>query len=215
LHRDRTTGTIRARRGARLAAITCGGAIPDNNNYTVVEMPSETPVGTLDEDFAIESMAGDIFLLGNTSWRIQRIEAQRVLVEDAAGQPPNIPFWFGEAPARTAELSEEVGELRREIDEQLAAGNREGGIAEELARGGAIPLEGARQLVAYLAASRAALGALPARDTVIAERFFDQAGGMQLVLGAGAAQAVLPQLQLRAAGGRHRRRHRHLAGPGA
>ena len=181
LHRDRTTGTVRARRGARLAAITCGGAIPDNNNYAVVQMPDETPVGTVDEDWAIESSAGDIFLLGNTSWRILRVESSRVLVQDAAGLPPTLPFWLGEAPARTAELSEEVGRLRNEVEERLVAGVEVGRIAGELASA-AIPRAAAEQIAEYLAAGRAALGALPSVDRIIAERFFDDAGGMQLVL---------------------------------
>ena len=182
LHRDRTTGTVRARRGARLAAITCGGAIPDNNNYAVVQMPEETPVGTVDEDWAIESSAGDIFLLGNTSWRILRVESSRVLVADAGGLPPTVPFWVGEAPARTEELSEEVGRLRVEVEARLAAGSRSAAIASELAAGGGIPRAAAEQIAEYLAAARAALGALPSRDRIIAERFFDDAGGMQLVL---------------------------------
>ena len=181
LHRDRTTGTVRARRGARLAAITCGGAIPDNNNYAVVQMPEETPVGTLDEDFAIESSAGDIFLLGNTSWRILRVESGRVLVQDAAGLPPTVPFWFGEAPARTEELSEEVGRLRAEADQRLADGAAARDIAADL-ECAAIPRPAAEQIAEYLAAGRAALGALPSKERIIAERFFDDAGGMQLVL---------------------------------
>src|SRR5262245_25974039 len=122
LHRDRINSVVKARRGAKLAAITCGGAIPDNANYAVVQYPEETPVGTLDEDFAIESMAGDVFLLGNTSWRIRRLEAGRVIVEDAAGAAPTVPFWLGEAPARTLELSEEVSALRREIEAEIEAG---------------------------------------------------------------------------------------------
>src|SRR5207249_2229719 len=104
LHLDRVHGRVRARRGARLAAITSGGAIPDNADYEVVEEPQGLKVGTVNEDFAVESMAGDIFLLGNRSWRIRRVEAGRVRVEDAAGAPPTIPFWLGEAPARTREL---------------------------------------------------------------------------------------------------------------
>ena len=114
-----SAASCEARRGARLAAITSGGAIPDNNNYTVVQLPEETPVGSVDEDFAIDSSAGDIFQLGNTSWRIRRIEIGRVIVEDARGQPPTIPFWFGEAPARTRELSDEVSDLRGELDARL------------------------------------------------------------------------------------------------
>ncbi|MEO8840447.1 MAG: DEAD/DEAH box helicase [Kofleriaceae bacterium] len=182
LHRDRIGGMVRARRGARLAAITSGGAIPDNNNYTVVQFPDETPVGSVDEDFAIDSSAGDIFQLGNTSWRIRKIEMARVVVEDAKGQPPTIPFWFGEAPARTKELSDEVGALRGDLDAKLASGETDDAIAVWLAAEASMPARAAQQMVAYLAASRAALGALPRRDLIIAERFFDEGGGMQLVI---------------------------------
>src|SRR5690242_7651334 len=182
LHRDRVGGMVRGRRGARLAAITSGGAIPDNNNYAVVQWPEETKVGEIDEDFAIDSSAGDIFQLGNTAWRIRRIEAGRVLVEDARGQPPTIPFWFGEAPARTRELSDEVSALRGEIDARLAAGQDTALTAAWLAAETSMSLGGAHQIVAYLAAGRAALGALPRGDLLIAERFFDEGGGMQLVL---------------------------------
>ncbi|HEX7701329.1 MAG TPA: helicase-related protein, partial [Kofleriaceae bacterium] len=182
LHRDRIGGMVRARRGARLAAITSGGAIPDNNNYTVVQFPDETPVGSVDEDFAIESSAGDIFQLGNTSWRIRKIEMARVVVEDAKGQPPTIPFWFGEAPARTKELSDEVGALRGDLDAKLASGESDDAIAVWLAAEASMPARAAQQMVAYLAASRAALGALPRHDLIIAERFFDEGGGMQLVI---------------------------------
>jgi ATP-dependent helicase Lhr and Lhr-like helicase len=182
IHRDRVHRNIKGRRGARLAAITSGGAIPDNNNYAVVQFPDETPVGTVDEDFAIDSSAGDIFQLGNTSWKIRRIEAGRVLVEDAKGQPPTIPFWFGEAPARTKELSDEVSALRGAIDRKLTDGEDPELIAAWLATEASMSLRAAQQLVAYLGAARAALGALPRKDLLIAERFFDEAGGMQLVL---------------------------------
>ena len=113
LHRDRVHGVVRGRRGARLAAITSGGAIPDNAQFLVLAEPDETVVGTLDEDFAVESMAGDVFLLGTTSWRIRRVEAGRVRVEDAHGAAPTIPFWRGEAPGRTAELSSAVSQSAR------------------------------------------------------------------------------------------------------
>ncbi len=182
VHRDRIAGVLRGRRGARLAAITSGGAIPDNNNYNVIQWPEETQVGTVDEDFAIESSAGDIFQLGNTSWRIRRIEAGRVLVEDAKGQPPTIPFWFGEAPARTRELSDEVSALRQQLDERITAGNDPLLISAWVAAECSMSLRAAQQVVAYMTASRAALGALPRGDLIIAERFFDEAGGMQLVL---------------------------------
>ena len=182
LHRDRIGGLVRARRGARLTAITSGGAIPDNNNYVVVQFPDETPVGSVDEDFAIDSSAGDIFQLGNTSWRIRKIEMGRVIVEDAKGQPPSIPFWFGEAPARTKELSDEVSHLRGELCGKLGTGESIDVISAWLADSASMPLRAAQQMVAYMAASRVALGALPRRDLIIAERFFDEAGGMQLVI---------------------------------
>jgi ATP-dependent Lhr-like helicase len=182
LHRDRVNGRIRARRGARLAAITSGGAIPDNANYTVVLYPDEVTVGTIDEDFAIESLPGDIFLLGNTSWRIRRVSQGKVIVEDAKGQAPNIPFWLGEAPARTPELCEEISRLRAEVERRLVAGEPRADIARWLADDASMPLAGAEQMIEYFAQSRAALGALPTSTTVIAERFFDEAGGMQLVI---------------------------------
>src|SRR5206468_1621344 len=115
LHRDAVNRRLRGRRGARLAAITSGGAIPDSANYLVVAEPEGTTIGTVDEDFAVESLAGDVFLLGTTSWRIRRVEAGRVRVEDAHGAAPGIPFWRGEAPGRTIELSREVSALREEI----------------------------------------------------------------------------------------------------
>ena len=117
LHRDRVNNVVRGRRGGRLAAITSGGAIPDNANYLVVAEPEGITVGTVDEDFAVESLAGDIFLLGTASWRIRRVEAGRVRVEDAHGAAPSIPFWRGEAPGRTRELSEEVSIVRARIEE--------------------------------------------------------------------------------------------------
>src|ERR1700724_3207797 len=121
IHRDRVNGKLRPRRGARLAAITSGGAIPDNSLYSVVAEPDGLVVGTVDEDFAVESNRGDIMLLGNTSWMIRRVETNsgRVLVEDAHGAPPTVPFWRGEAPARTQELSEHIGNLRQGISEML------------------------------------------------------------------------------------------------
>src|SRR5258705_1506506 len=155
LHRDRVAGVLRARRGARLAAITSGGAIPDTANYAVVQFPEDIRVGEVDEDFAIDSRSGDIFQLGNTSWRIKRIEAGRVIVEDARGLPPSIPFWFGEAPAPTRELSDEVRQLRRDIDERLAAGMGHAAIAAWLAEAASMSPVAADQCVASLPAARA------------------------------------------------------------
>jgi ATP-dependent helicase Lhr and Lhr-like helicase len=176
LHHDRVHGRLRARRGARLAAITSGGAIPDTADYEVIEEPQGLKVGTVNEDFAVESMAGDIFLLGNRSWRIRRVASGRVHVEDAAGAPPTIPFWLGEAPARTPELSESVSMLRAEVAARPA--DAAGWLAAECA----LSADAAAQLVAYVATTRAVLGAVPTTETVVAERFFDEAGGMQLVL---------------------------------
>jgi ATP-dependent Lhr-like helicase len=179
LHRDAVHGLLRARRGARLAALTGGGAIPDTAQYQVVAEPEGAVVGQLDEDFAIESLAGDVFLLGNASWRIRRVEAGTVRVEDAHGAPPGVPFWNAEAPGRSARLSREVADLREALEPRLP---ERAAAAAWLAAEAAMPLEGARQAVDYLAASRAALGALPTASTVVLERFFDEAGGMQVVV---------------------------------
>jgi ATP-dependent Lhr-like helicase len=175
LHRDRVHGVVRGRRGARLAAITSGGAIPDNAQFLVLAEPDETVVGTLDEDFAVESMAGDIFMLGSTSWRIRRVESGRVRVEDAKGAAPTIPFWRGEAPGRTWELSTAVSELRSKILDLADA-------VDFLITECFLDTRGAEQAVLYVRAGAAALGALPGINTVVAERFFDEGGGMQLVL---------------------------------
>ncbi|MCC7386441.1 MAG: DEAD/DEAH box helicase [Deltaproteobacteria bacterium] len=182
LHRDRVGGVVRGRRGAGLTAMTSGGAIPERADYAVICDPEETFVGTLDEDFAIESMAGDIFQLGNTSWQILRVESGRVRVADARGAPPTIPFWRGEAPARTRELSEQVSALRSEVEARLASNQDRGEIAGWVAEASSVSPLGARELVDYLALGRAALGALPTKDTLIAERFFDESGSMQLVI---------------------------------
>jgi ATP-dependent Lhr-like helicase len=193
VHRDRVNGKLRARRGARLAAITSGGAIPDNSLYTVVAEPDGVVVGTVDEDFAVESNRGDIMLLGNTSWMIRRIEtnAGRMLVQDAHGAPPSVPFWRGEAPARTQELSAHVGELRDKISQSLPGTSPVGFSATqpEVARVVGFLKEecglddsGAEQMIEYVLQGRAVLGAVPTQTTVIAERFFDEAGGMQLVI---------------------------------
>ncbi|HTM17752.1 MAG TPA: helicase-related protein, partial [Terracidiphilus sp.] len=193
LHRDQVNGRIRARRGSRLAAITSGGAIPETALFTVVAEPEGTTVGTLDEDFAVESLAGDVVLLGNTSWRIRRVEGRtgRVIVEDAHGAPPGVPFWLGEAPARTAELSHEVASLRQEISDRLPNVSPVGFsptqplVAETvswLKDECGLDDSGAEQLTEYILQGRAVLGAVPTQDTVIAERFFDEGGGMQLII---------------------------------
>jgi ATP-dependent Lhr-like helicase len=184
---------LRARRGARLAAITSGGAIPDNSLYTVVAEPDQVVVGTVDEDFAVESNRGDIMLLGNTSWMIHRIETNngRMLVQDAHGAPPSVPFWRGEAPARTHELSLHVGELRQKISDMLPHTSPVGFSATQpdvaacvswLKEECGLDDSGAEQVVEYILQGRAVLGAVPTQDAVIAERFFDEGGGMQLVI---------------------------------
>src|SRR3989454_2779840 len=179
IHYDGVNRRLRGRRGARLAAITSGGAIPDIGDYRVILEPIETFVGTLNEDFAIESMPGDIFQLGNSSYLINRIESGQVRVVDAQGQPPSIPFWLGEAPARTDELSEEVSRLREELEAKVgdaAAAIRWLGDAAGLAE------PAARQIVEYLGATKQALGVIPSQQVLVLERFFDEAGGMQLVV---------------------------------
>jgi ATP-dependent helicase Lhr and Lhr-like helicase len=179
VHRDEVNGVLRGRRGARLAAITSGGAIPDTADYDVIEEPEGTFVGKVNEDFAIESMAGDIFLLGNNSWRIRRVESGTVRVEDAHGAPPTIPFWLGEAPARTPELSSAVSGLRLAIESKV--GDREEAVRWLVAETG-VDEGGAEQLVDYIAETLSVLGCIPSLDRVVAERFFDESGGMQLVL---------------------------------
>ena len=184
LHRDAVNKVLRPRKGARLTAITCGGAIPDNADYQVILEPAGTFVGTLNEDFAIESLAGDIFQLGNTSYRVLRVEAGRVRVEDAKGQPPNLPFWLGEAPARTDELSMSVSRLRADIEAllpQVDSATVAAAVDAVEARY-AVPRAAAQQLVDYLAGAKAVLGKLPTRDCLVFERFFDESGGMQLVI---------------------------------
>jgi ATP-dependent helicase Lhr and Lhr-like helicase len=179
LHRDRVHGVLRGRRGARLAAITSGGAIPDTADYDVVQEPDGQIVGRVNEDFAIESMAGDIFLLGNMSWRIRRVEGGRVRVEDAHGAPPSVPFWLGEAPARTPEFSAAVSALRRDVADRLADPDACHAWVE--AETG-VDAEAAVQIREYIAETVSALGCVPTQRTIVAERFFDESGGMQLVL---------------------------------
>ena len=178
---DRVNGTLRGRRGARLTAITNGGTIPDQFDYDVVLLPNEIPVGSLNEDFAFESLPGDIFQLGSTSYRILRVRTGKVFVEDARGQPPNIPFWFGEAPGRSDELSQAVSALRERVDRELAA--RSGAeVAALLTSEFGLSASAAEQLVDYLAAARAALGFLPTTGRIVFERFFDEAGDTHLVI---------------------------------
>ncbi len=212
LHRDAVHGTVKGRRNARLIALTSGGTIADTADYAVVVEPETITVGSVHEDFAIESMAGDIFQLGNTSYRVLRVERSRLRVEDARGLPPTIPFWIAEAPARSDELSIGVSRLREEIEARLTAfANRVGApsgaslpllIAEKLAPEGApakskagiatacewlvdevgISAIAAQQLVDYLTRARNALGVLPTRTQIVMERFFDESGGTQLIV---------------------------------
>ena len=179
IHHDAVNHRLRGRRGARITALTSAGAIPDNADYRVILDPAETFVGTVNEDFAVESLAGDIFQLGNTSWRILRVSAGVVRVEDAKGQPPGLPFWLGEAPARTDELSAAVSDLRREI-EGLLSQNEDvvGWLVSELG----LPGQAGQQIADYFTDIYKTFGAMPSQQTLVMERFFDESGGMQLVL---------------------------------
>ena len=179
LHRDGVNRKLRARRGARIAALTSGGAIPDTADYDVIADPEDTFVGTVNEDFAVESLAGDIFLLGNTPWRIRRVEKGRVRVEDAQGATPTVPFWLGEAPGRTRELSEEVSELRQDLDQRLEHPDE---AKDWLASEAGLSEIGAEQVVAYLQEGKRILGSVPTCRRIIAERFFDESGGTQIVI---------------------------------
>jgi ATP-dependent Lhr-like helicase len=180
LFRDRVNGRLRGRRGARLAALTSGGAIPELGDYRVIAEPDDVFVGTVNEDWAIESMAGDVFLLGTTSWRIRRVEPGTVRVVDAQGAPPSVPFWLGEAPGRTDELSEEVSILRATVQARLEAGEPDQ-ARTWLEKESGVDSSAADTIVRYLGAGLVALGALPTKDRLVLERFFDESGGMQLV----------------------------------
>ncbi len=187
VHHDEVNGVLRGRKGARLLAQTSGGAIPEVADYRVVLDPDETFIGTLNEDFAIESNSGDVFQLGNASWRVLQVGAGTVRVADAKGAPPNIPFWLGEAPARSDELSRAVSDLRVEVDRALDAGADDSTsplsrTVEWLIRETGISREAADQAAAYLSEGRRALGVIPSQQTLVLERFFDESGGMQLVL---------------------------------
>jgi ATP-dependent Lhr-like helicase len=183
LHHDAVNKRLRGRRGARLAAITSGGAIPDTADYAVVLEPSDLVIGSVNEDFAIESLQGDIFQLGNTSWRVLRVEQGKVRVEDAHGQPPSIPFWLGEAPARTHELSVSVSRLREEIAARVNTDDVNLQPATEwLTNEVGISETAAEQIVEYLAGAKIVLGVMPSQQNLVLERFFDDSGSMQLVL---------------------------------
>jgi ATP-dependent Lhr-like helicase len=177
VHRDEVNGRVKGRRGARMLAITSGGAIPEIADYRVIVEGEETFIGTLNEDFAIESNAGDIFQLGNASWQITQVGSGVVRVADAHGAPPTIPFWLGEAPARSDELSLAVSTLRADFELLTETDPVAWLIAET-----GIPQNAALEIVNYLTESRLALGVLPTQETLVLERFFDESGGMQLVL---------------------------------
>ncbi len=182
VHHDAVNRMLRGRRGARLTALTAGGTIPDTADYQVVLEPENHSIGSVNEDFAVESLAGDVFQLGNNSYRIMRVERGVVRVEDAHGMAPTIPFWLGEAPGRSDELSHSVSRLRNEIAARLLASTDGESVVAWLAREAGILPPAAEQIAEYLAASHAALGCLPTQDTIVLERFFDEAGGMQLVI---------------------------------
>jgi ATP-dependent helicase Lhr and Lhr-like helicase len=187
LHRDAVNGVIKPRRGARLSAITSGGAIPDTADYEVVLEPQAQRVGTVHEDFAVESMSGDIFQLGNTSYRVLRVERGKIRVEDAQGAPPTIPFWLGEAPGRTDELSFAVSRLREEVSARLTlepafSATTEGEAQKWLADEVGLSESAGRQIVDYLGGAKAAFGTLPTQTQLTMERFFDESGGTQLII---------------------------------
>ena len=187
LHHDAVNNQLRARRGAQLIAVTNGGAIPDNADYDVIADPEGIFVGKVSEDFAVESMGGDVFLLGNTPWKIRRVENGRVRVENAQGQTPSVPFWLGEAPGRTWELSQEITAVREGVDQRLHEPlQAESWLTAECG----VSQEAARQIVAYVAEGKRVLGIVPSARQVVAERFFDESGGMQLVIHAPFGAAI-------------------------
>lgn len=181
VHRDRINHILKGRRGSRLVAITNGGAIPETAVFTVIAEPDEQTVGTLDEDFALECNSGDIILLGNTSWKVKRVEGiqGKVRVIDAQGAPPTVPFWLGEGLGRTIELSQQVAEIRELVSNAKSIGISP--MARLISQCG-LDEAGAEQLIAYINEGVLVLGAVPTQKTLIAERFFDESGGMQLVI---------------------------------
>jgi ATP-dependent helicase Lhr and Lhr-like helicase len=182
LHRDRVNGRLRARRGARLATLTSGGAIPETGDYRVLMEPGDVFVGTVNEDFAIESQQGDVFLLGTHPWQIVQVTNGTMRVRDATGRHPTVPFWLGEAPSRTDELSEEVSRLRGVVAERLDSGGRDAAI-ELVQEVSGVDFVAAALVVDYLATGRAELGGvMPSHDDIVFERFFDETGGMQLIV---------------------------------
>jgi ATP-dependent Lhr-like helicase len=188
IHHDAVNRRLRSRKGSRMAAITNGGAIPEVFDYRVVLEPEGHFVGTLNEDFAIESLPGDIFQLGNTSWRILQINGGVVRVADAKGQPPTMPFWLGEAPARSDEMSAAVSRLRAAADPKLPG--PEDPRAERdlfaavtwLIDDYGLSRPAAEQVAGYLAETKRSLGVVPSANALVLERFFDESGGMQLCL---------------------------------
>lgn len=181
LHLDRVNARVSARRGARLTALTNGGAIPDMFDYQVVLDPDDQVVGTLNEDFALETLPGDIFTLGSHAWQLLRVDGLKVRVRDAVGQKPTVPFWFGEGPGRSAELSASVSRLRELVDELLTEQD-EAVAAAMLAERLSLPVTAMQQLVEYLAAGRRALGVMPTQQNIVMERFFDDVGDMHVVI---------------------------------
>src|SRR5690606_21259283 len=180
LHLDQINATVRPRKGARLTALTNGGAIPDMFDYQVVLDPEDIVVGSLNEDFALESLPGDIFTLGNHNWRMLRIDGLKVRVCDAGGLPPSIPFWLGEGMGRTRELSESVSRLRSEVYERASESTQ--AAAEYFHETLGLQVSAAEQLVAYLHSGSQALGVMPTRECIVMERFFDEVGDMHVVL---------------------------------
>jgi ATP-dependent Lhr-like helicase len=182
IHYDGVNRLLRGRRGSRLTALTSGGTIPDNADYQVLLEPESQFIGTVNEDFAVESLAGDIFQLGNTAYRILRVERGLVRVEDAQGAPPTIPFWLGEAPARSDELSASVSRFRAAAAARLATDPKGERVLRWLVDEVGVAEPAAEQLTDYLSSAHAALGCLPTQEMLVLERFFDEAGGMQLVI---------------------------------
>ncbi len=181
LHLDVINNRVSSRRNARLTALTNGGAIPDMFDYQVVLDPDDIVVGSLNEDFALETLPGDIFTLGSHSWQLLRVDGLKVRVRDAQGARPTIPFWFGEGPGRTEELSQALCELREKIDGYISD-DASANAVQWLVASLRLPPSGAQQLVDYLQAGRNALEVMPTQKTLVMERFFDEVGDMHVVI---------------------------------
>jgi ATP-dependent helicase Lhr and Lhr-like helicase len=175
---DRVNDRLHARRGSRFLALTAGGTIPDAGLLDVYVAETDLKVGTLDEEFVTESLPGDVFLLGSHAWRIAKVRADRVLVEDAQGMSPTIPFWKGEHPSRSWDLGLAVGRLRRDAADRLDAPDFEAWAARETG----LDPRAARAMHAWLVKAGEVLQGVADDQGIVVESFSDEMGGRHAMI---------------------------------